>query len=539
MLGTDAGGTTTMTDPWSDWTLPAVLASRAARCPAHAALIDADGQTITYAGLLDAARCAAGLLAAHGIGRGDPVGVLLPNRAVWVETWAALGWLGAVTVAINPELRGAFLRDALQLAECRALVVDAGLLPAVREVLAALPRPPVLFVDGAAPDDDAVDYGHRRAHAAFGDPAPVMPQDPAMIMYTSGTSGQAKAVLMPHAHCHLFGLGTCVHLDLGVDDRYYVALPLHHANGLLMQVHACLIAGATAVLAGRYSASRWRAEIAACGATHTNLLGATAAFILAQPPDPADRVHRLRVLGLAPTPPGLAGALAERFGIAHVVGMYGMTEVNIPLYTARDGSSPDGSCGRVWAEHFEVAVVDPDDDRPRAPGEVGELVVRPRTAAGFMAGYVGQPAATVAAWRNLWFHTGDAVRMDADGHVYFVDRIKDVIRRRGENLGSAQLEAVLGSMPGVVEVAALARPAPGLGAEDELVLVVVGAASGAPDAATVYAWCVRNLPRHAQPDWVDFAAALPKTPTGKVMKRALREAGLSPRAVARAAIIAP
>jgi crotonobetaine/carnitine-CoA ligase len=538
MLGTDAGRITMMADPWCDWTLPAVLTARAASRASHPALVDTDGHAITYAGLLDAAQRAAGLLAAHGIGRGDPVGVLLPNRAVWVETWAALGWLGAVTVAINPELRGVFLRDALQLAECRALVVAADVLPTVREVLADLPQPPLLIVDGAA-TGDTVDYGRRRAHTPLGEPAKVAPQDPAMIMYTSGTSGQAKAVLMPHAHCHLFGLGTCAHLDLGADDRYYVALPLHHANGLLMQVYACLIAGATAVLAGRFSASRWCAEIAASGATHTNLLGATAAFVLAQPPDPSDRAHRLRVLGLAPTPPGLVSALATRFGIARVVGVYGMTEVNIPLYTERDGSSPDGSCGRVWAEHFDIAVVDPDDDRPRAPGEVGELVVRPRTAAGFMAGYVGQPAATVAAWRNLWFHTGDAVRMDADGHVYFVDRIKDVIRRRGENLGSAQIEAVLGSMPGVVEVAALARPAPGLGAEDELVLVVVGAAAGAPDAATVYEWCARNLPRHAQPDWVDFAAALPKTPTGKVMKRALREAGLSPQAVARAAIIAP
>lgn len=530
-----------MADPWTDWTLPTVLARRAVSRPTHPALIDADGRALTYTDLLDAARRTAGFIAAHGIGRGDPVGVLLPNRAAWVETWAALGWLGAVTVAIHPELRGGFLRDALRLAGCRALIVDADALPAVRAVLAELDEPPLLIVEGAgsAVDPGTIAYPGRHAHAARIGPATVAPQDPAMILYTSGTSGQAKAVLMPHAHCYLFGLGTCVHLDLGADDRYYVALPLHHANGLLMQVYACLIAGATAVLAGRYSATRWRAEIAACGATHTNLLGATAAFVLAQPADASDREHRLRVLGLAPTPPGLVDALSTRYGIARVVGVYGMTEVNIPLYTARDGSSPDGSCGRVWAEHFEVAVVDPDDDRPRAPGEVGELVVRPRTAAGFMAGYVGQAAATVEAWRNLWFHTGDAVRMDAAGNVFFVDRIKDVIRRRGENLGSAQVEAALTDLPGVAEVAALARPAPGLGAEDELVLVVVCADGAQPDAAAIHAWCARNLPRHAQPDWVDFAPALPKTPTGKVMKRALREAGLSPQAVARTAIIAP
>ncbi len=341
-----------------------------------------------------------------------------------------------------------------------------------------------------------------------------------MLMYTSGTTGPAKAVRMPHAHCAMFGLGSARALGLDANSRFYVALPLFHANGLLMQVLATWLAGGVAFVRPKLSASAWLPEIRDFGATHTNLLGATSHYVLAQPASPDGRAHRLHVVGVAPNPSELSAALRGRFGVERVVGMFDMTEVNIPLYT-RPGDDRPGSSGQPIPE-YEVRIVDPDSDLERARDEVGEIVVRPRVPFAFIAGYHGMPEATIAAWHNLWFHTGDAARMDADGHVYFVDRIKDCIRRRGENISSLHLEEIVGRCPGFAEVAAVAVPSGLSGGEDEIRLVMVPDPADPADEPRVRAWAAAHLPRFAQPRDVLIANALPKTPTGKVQKQVLR-----------------
>lgn len=518
-------------DPESSWTLPAVLARQAAERGRQTAIRFVAGPTIDYATLAERAGRAAACFAAHGVQRGERVGVMLGNGPALIDCWTGLASLGAVQVAINPELSGDFLRHVLALTEVRVLVLEASLLPLVRELLDQLPRLSTLLCEGDADPSPTtlpippLDFGQRHGLSPRA-AEPIAPSEIAMVMTTSGTTGPAKAVLMPHAHCYLFGLGSLKSMGVGPDSVYYVVLPLFHANGLLMQVYACLIAGATAVVRPKFSASAWIEDVVHHEATHTNLLGVTAAFVLGRPPSTRDRQHRLQAIGVAPNPPGLDAQLRERFGVPEVIGMYGMTEINIPLYTRR-GEPASGSCGVVLDEYFELRIVDPDSDIERPRGEVGEIVIRPKQPFGFMAGYLGMPEQTVEAWRNLWFHTGDAARMRADGHVEFVDRIKDCIRRRGENLSSTQIEAAIARHPSVAEVAALALPSELPGGEDEIALVIVPAESATLGADDLIRHAATALPRFAQPRWLRIVDALPKTPTGKVRKAVLK--GLPPQ----------
>ena len=350
--------------------------------------------------------------------------------------------------------------------------------------------------------------------------------DVASIMYTSGTSGPSKGVLMPHAHCFLFGLGTIDNLRLDSRDTYYVVLPLFHANGLFIQVYACLIAGARAVVRRRFSPSAWLQDVRRHGATITNTLGILSSFVFEQPAHADDRDHRLRLLMAAPNIPEHEAVWRSRFGIGCVLSGFGMTEANIPAWGTPEDTKP-GTAGRVYARHFEVEIRDPDTDLPKRAGEVGEIMVRPRTASGFMAGYHAMPEKTVEAWRNLWFHTGDAGIIDEEGYLTFVDRIRDCIRRRGQNISSYEVEAAVMRVPGVAEVAAFAVPASRKGGEDEVMLAVVLEQGSGVTCADLAAHADADLPRFARPRFIEIVGALPKTPTGKVQKVELRKRPLT------------
>ena len=352
-------------------------------------------------------------------------------------------------------------------------------------------------------------------------------RDTATIMYTSGTTGPAKGVLMPHAHVYLLGLGAVENLGVTPRDVYYVTLPLFHANAMFMQLYACLIAGAHAVIAPRFRASQWLSDIRRFGCTLTNTIGVMSDFVLQQAAREDDADTALRLVLAVPTPPAIADVFRARFGVAMVEG-YGMTECNMPLYMPRGDAPRAGTCGKPYARFFEVRVVDPDTDEPLPPGVTGEIVVRPREPFAFMAGYVGMPEKTLEAWRSFWFHTGDAGRTDEDGYFYFVDRIKDCIRRRGENVSSWEIEAVLVGHPRIAEAAAVAVPSTLPGGEDEVKACLVARAGEIPDLAEVRAYCEERMPRFAVPRYLELLPALPRTPTEKVQKAKLRAAGVTP-----------
>ena len=509
------------------WSFPAVIEEQAKSLGDRVAVTMTTGERLTYRELRDDAARVAGMLAAAGAAAGDRIAVMLPSGLDFLRAWAGIGRLSATAVILNGELTGSFLAHPLADASPSILIVDARYLPRLEGLGDAVASVRIIVAGGnRVPGTTGFDAWRKAEPLAA--PLP-RADDIACIMYTSGTTGAPKGVLMPHAHCFLFGLGTVENAGVDGHDHYYVCLPLSHANGLLMQVGAVLIAGATATLRERFSAAGWLSDLISSDATLTNSLGAISAFVQAQPPSARDRAHRLRLLIAAPNLPEHERCWRERFGIPDVLSGYGMTETNIALY-GRRGEPRPGTCGAAYPR-FEVQIADPETDRPVATGEVGEIMIRPRVAGGFMAGYLNLPDKTVEAWRNLWFHTGDAGRMDADGYVTFVDRIKDCIRRRGENISATDIEACLAELPGVDQVAAFAVPADIAGGEDEIMCAIVPAVGATIDPAAIVAHAATRMPRYARPRYVEFVAALPRTATEKVKKADLRARGITSNAL--------
>lgn len=526
------------------WVLPAVLEEQARRAPDATWIETTTGERASFGSMRDDVERVAGWFASLGVTPGEHVAVMLPNGLDFVRVWLGLGRLGATAVLLNTELTGGFLEHPLRDCGATLAVVDASLWPVFEEAARRVPAiGRAVIVGGATGVASAAAAPSTGAGATDGPSGPMptiawaawtgaarfdgpMPQarDVACVMYTSGTSGPAKGVLMPHAHCFLYGRGAIDSIEVTAADRYYIVLPLFHANGLLMQLAATLIAGCVAIVRPRFSASAWLDDVRRHGATLTNCLGALAAFVVAQPPTPHDRDHRLRVVKTAPAVPEHEAAFRERFGVPDVTSGFGMTEVNIPVW-GRLGESLPGAAGRVYDRFFEVIVADPETDLPMPPGTVGEILVRPKVPFGFMAGYHGRPQQTVEAWRNLWFHTGDAGLLSADGVLTFVDRIKDCIRRRGENISATEVEAAIGTLAGVAEVAAFAVPSEIRGGEDEVMLAVVAAPGAALEPSAIAAHGERVLPRFARPRFVALVDALPKTATGKVQRAVLRKRG--------------
>ncbi len=526
-----ADGHPILYDPAS-WVVGDVLLRQACDRGDKPCLITTGGEHLTFYEADQVGNQFARFLQSMQVGKGDAVAVLLPNGLPYCCAWFGISRAGAVHVAVNTEFRGVFLSHVLNNCQARILITEPGALGALLEIEDSLTSLTTVVVSSHTEEPDfkrlsVLSFDEYRNFSSAAVAVEVSYRDLACIMYTSGTTGPSKGVLMPHAHTYLFGLGTIDNMRLRAHDTFYVVLPLFHANGMFMQVYASLIAGCTAVIRHRFSASSWIHDIARYQATITNSLGVVSAFILDQPANAADRRHCLHTIGVAPNPPELEAGLRERFGIRNVVGLYGMTEINIPLYTVPGVPRP-GSCGKLWDRYYELKIVDPDTDEERPRNAVGEIVVRSRQPFGFMAGYNGMPQQTVEAWRNFWFHTGDAALMDDDGYVYFVDRIKDCIRRRGENVSSFEIEQVIAQHDDVAEVAAVAAPSEIPGGEDEIMVVVVLDEGRALSPAALLQYCEPKLPRFALPRYVEFVDVLPKTPTNKVQKHRLRKAGITP-----------
>lgn len=506
------------------WAFPLALEEQAEKRGDETFVSMTNGESLTYRQLRDDAAKVAAMLAESGAKHGDRIAMMLPNGLDFLRAWAGIGRISATAVVLNTELTGDFLAHPLRDSTPSILIIHAEYLPRLDELGSSLASVGNLFVvGGQATEDEA--FGRWMSFDAFEAPLPKA-SDLACIMYTSGTTGPPKGVLMPHAHCFLFGLGVVENCAVEPDDHYYVCLPLSHANGLLMQLGATLIAGASATIRERFSAGAWLDDLHQSGATITHTLGAISAFVIAQPASAKDCDHSLRLIVAAPNLVEHERLWRERFGVRDVLGGYGMTEVNIPLF-GKLGEPRPGTCGRPYDRYFEVELRDPENDHPVPAGHVGEIMVRPRAAHCFMAGYLNLPEKTVQAWRNLWFHTGDAARLGADGYVTFVDRLKDCIRRRGENVSAADVERVLAELPDVAEVAAYGVPSAIPGGEEEIMCSIVLAAGAQPDTQTIAKHASAKMPRFAQPRYIDFVVSLPRTETEKIRKAELRSMGVT------------
>jgi carnitine-CoA ligase len=506
----------------SRWVLPELLRERARELGDQPFLSFAvDDATATYAEADERSdRLAAGL-AALGVDRGDRVLVMTGNRIEFVLTWFALNKLGAFHAPINTDYRGEFLEHVANTAQARLMVVEARHVPAVAASRERLPfLEELIVVGGAAETPGFAVRAFEDVPAADEPPAvAITPADTYAVLFTSGTTGRSKGALMPYAHGHLLNERNLELLDLDRDGTYISELPLFHINAH-MTVYGCLIVGARARLEERFSASRWLSRLRASAATHSSMLGVMVDFVMQQPESDADHDHSLRSVWMVPCTPDLSRRFRDRFGIDRIVTSYGTSETGMVARRVVDRSE-NTSSGPVGEELYEVRIVDGDDD-PVAPGDTGEIVVRTKLPWTVTHGYLGVPEKTVEAFRNLWFHTGDAGRFDAEGNLYFVDRLADRIRRRGENVASADVEHVLTQHAVVAEAAVVAVAADEAGGEDEIKACLVLVDDAELDAEAFWAWCDERLPYFAVPRYLEVLAELPKTPTEKVIKAELR-----------------
>ncbi|MEY4711358.1 MAG: hypothetical protein RIS88_808 [Pseudomonadota bacterium] len=499
-------------------TLPQLLRQQAARFGARP-FLRIDGAQWTHADPVVHAAARAGALKAAGVTRGDRVAVMCANRIEFFETVLACGWIGAVVVPVNTALMAAQLEHVLRDSGACLLVTQAALLERLPQALPGTLRR-IWLVDGSPPV--ATPGVVVEPWPAPGAPEPAAnlgPGDLLAILYTSGTTGAPKGVMCPHAQYLAWGLNTARMLGLVESDVLGTTLPMFHINALNTYAQAA-VTGCRGVWLPRFSASGFWPAMQEAQATVIYLLGAMVPILLAQPAGPQERTHRVRI-GLGPGVPA-AGArdFHARTGVRLMEG-YGSTETNFVL-SAAAGAPADGTMGTVQAG-FHARVVD-DHDVEVPDGTAGELIVRADEPYAFALGYWGLPEQTVQAWRNLWFHTGDRVAREADGRFRFVDRLKDAIRRRGENISSWEVEQVLQSHPAVAEVAVY--PVRSDLAEDEVMAALVPRASRTLDPGELWSFCDQRLPGFAVPRYLDIVDDLPRTANGKVRKFVLRERGV-------------
>lgn len=515
------------------WTLPRALDARVVETPDRPFVTTEGEGTQTFAECRAGALAMAGTLRAAGVGAGDLVAVMAPNCRTTIHAWMGANLLGAADVMVNTGYRGSPLEHALNLVQARVLLAETRFLGVLRE---AEPRLEHLkrIVWFRLPDGD----GDAREPAGFSrielvpleslpSAAPELQGEPeistlASIIFTSGTSGPAKGVMMPQGQAYALALQTVRGLRLTPRDTLYAFHPMFHTAGKFISLYAGLLSGAQVVLDRQFRAERWLERIRESGATATLAHGAMLEMVHALPARPDDADNPLERLMASPFPRRIAADFERRFGVRGVE-VWGMTEVNNPLWCPLDEELRTGTCGRLNSEWADVHVVDPETDVELPAGQVGELVVRPKRPWTMMQGYIGMPEKTIRAWRNLWFHTGDAAYVDGDGWFHFVDRIGDRIRRRAENISSYEIESAAMLHPAVRECAALGVPS-GYESDDDIKLFVALEPGHAWAPQDLLEHLVRLLPHYMVPRYLQAIAALPRTPTNKVMKSELREA---------------
>lgn len=503
-----------------------ILGRAAAAEPDRRWLTFLDGESHTLAEL-DArvAKVTAGLQA-RGVGKGDRVAIMVANRIEFVEAWFASHRAGAIAVPVNVAMRGEVLAHVLDLVEPRAMVIESQYLPRLAEAIGG--RTYLESVSVLEPDEGADAWpGWSGYDDLYGDGEPreveSSPTDPSSIMYTSGTTGPSKGIVWTHGSTwHMVQIPRR-QMAYGPADVVYTCLPLFHATALIVSMLMSLAAGARIVIAPRFSVSGFWRDIVESGATGTALLGAMTQLLIAAEASPLDRAHRLRTAMMVPAKPEDREVFRRRFGL-EVVESYGLTDFGWLAWPAVGEVVPPGSVGRPH-DSFEVRLVDENDEEVGV-GVPGEAVARPRHPWTTPLGYWGMPETTLESRRNLWFHTGDLLRRDREGYLYFVDRRKDAMRRRGENVSSHEVERAVGAHPAIAECAAYAISSEL--SEDEIAVAVVLRAEAELEPAEVIAACEGRLPYFAVPRFVRFLTALPKTQTEKVRKDELRAAGATP-----------
>lgn len=520
--------------PLTEWSYERLLRWRVERS-ADSPFVSFEGSAYeTYGQFNDRVRGLARGLANKGVKEGHCVAVIARNSLTAVHVWFAINLLGATDVAINPAFRGAPLAHALNLAGCSLIIAESDLVPNIEEVgdqLASATE--VLWFGVVAPESNG-ESGSVLRKADLADhwldgkgwqPPAVAFSLTSSILMTSGTSGPSKGVMVPQAQAILIGKHSAEGMRVTEDDTFYCAHPLFHMSPRYCIFTAAMLTGAKVWLDSGFKAEHWIDRIRLAQATVTIGHGPLLEMIFAQPERPDDIDNPLTRLATSPFPKHIAHAFERRFGLKGIE-TWGMTEVGIPCWHPFDAPLKAGSCGRVLRDWFDVKIVDPETDIEQPFGVVGELIVRAKFPFTMMHGYFGRQDATVEAWRNLWFHSGDGAYIDDAGWIYFVDRLKDRIRRRAENISSFDIEQAARSFVGVHDAAAIGVPSEFSGDDDiKLCVTASDAVTLVPDELMRH--LARTLPHHMVPRYIEVLSELPRTPTQKVQKAILRKVGVT------------
>jgi carnitine-CoA ligase len=492
--------------------------------------LDFEGTGLTARDVDSRSNRLARALAGRGVQPGDRVATLLENGPEQVLSFFAALKLGAVQVPINTAYKGEFLRHQLVDSGARVVIVQGDFASRIAAVID--PTPPELETAVVCGAPDAVVTGVAVLDwAAFLDsdpgPAPgvtVGPGDLACFIYTAGTTGPSKGCMLPQHYIVSLADQIARAWQRRPDDVVLTPLPLFHFNAISICVVGSLLTGGSASIARRFSVSRFWPEVRRTGATMVSLLGSLATLIADAPDHPDQAGHRLRLCAAAPIPPAIDRIWRERFGCATFSGGYGLTEASLISMLPAGVENQPGAAGQPNRHDFDVAIVD-DGDATVPAGTTGEIVCRPRRPNVMFTGYWRRPQATLDVLGNLWFHTGDLGRLDEDDFLYFVDRKKDYLRRRGENISSFELERIFHGHDAIQDVAV--HSVPSAVGEDEVKVTAVLVDGATISEEGLCRWAIEHLPYFAVPRYVEFRADLPRNPVGRVLKYELRDDGVT------------
>jgi len=514
--------------------LPGLLQARLDTDP-DSEYLDVVGDKFSAADVADQAGRFAAALAELGIQRGDRVATLMENCAPAMLSWWGSVLNGVICAPINSAFKGDYLRHQLADSGARVVAVQGDLASRVAAIAHDIETLEHVIVVGEPDEPIKGPTVHDWADLLSIDPlAPnldLAPSDLATFIYTGGTTGPSKGCVLSHNYSAGLAnqIATCWRRT--ADDVVWSALPLFHFNAIAVCLVGALACGGRAAVSGKFSVSGFWPEMNRTGGTIVSLLGSMA-YLLANDEDRPEMPRSgapeantsLRLIGAAPMPMEIDQRLRERFGVDVFSGAYGLTEASLVSWSPLGVENRPNAAGVINDEYFDVRIFD-DGDNELPRNTDGEIVVRPKRPHVMFEAYWGNAEATVKTNRNYWYHTGDIGRIDDDDYLYFVDRKADYLRRRGENISSFEVEKIVMRHDAIVDVVVHAVPSEMT--EDDLKLTATRTPSSSLTEEELFLWCVNELPYFALPRYVEFRDELPRSPVGRVLKRVLRDEGVT------------
>jgi crotonobetaine/carnitine-CoA ligase len=506
--------------------MSALLARRAKERPDAVYLAVEGAGEVTYRQLNEYAMQLAAGLRDVGVARGSTVATLMDNSLEGVCLWFACSILGAVYVPLNTALHGVFLIHQLRTAEALMVVTDPDHLTDVARIGPNIADTTKVVAvtgevgDATVPDVRTMPFAEVFAAGARYPLNQVKPpawKDPAAVLFTSGTTGPSKGVLLSHNYLITVGGVHARNMAMGPGDVFYATAPLFHLTGGCAPLLASLVAGGRTVLDRGFSVSHYWQRVNEVQATHGLMIGAMIQMLWNREPDDHERTNTLRAVIAQPLPANLHASFEARYRLV-ALGAYGQTEAGLVVLSSIEDPAPVGWAGKPLST-VEIMIGDDDDQRAR-PRTVGEILIRPKAPHVIFERYLGDPEATLQTLGNLWLHSGDLGEMDEHDNVRFVDRKNDYLRRRGENISSLEVEAAIAGHPAVAEVAVVGVPSEM--SEDEVKACVVLKPGAGLTEVELLEHCVDSMPYFAVPRFVQFVDQLPKSPIGRIQKVVLR-----------------